>query len=799
MVATVGALNVNLTAETAAFQRDMGKAVRAVNSAEARMRRSVSRIEKSFGSVTAVAAQFRGALVGLGAGIVLKQIIDTSAEFQRLEAVLKTVTGSAAAADAAFAGLKTFAAETPFDLQQVVGAFAKLKALGLDPSIEALRSYGNTASAMGKQLDQFIEAVADAATGEFERLKEFGIRASSQGDQVAFTFQGVTTVVGKNAAEIEGYLRKIGQVQFAGAMDEQAKTLGGALSNLSDSFNVFLNEIGEGGFADAVAEAARHMSDAASGSDNLARSIGGALGDAVRTTTDLMVELTPLIRVFADGVSEATENIRDLKAAVDDLDPSKIAEVLFRRSGPGFLLDKLGVVDIDTGVFDKTTAVIDKIKSVRDEIEALEQSIARADSLGGPADAIAGFEKRKLESLRAELDRLLEMQRELGRGTALTGLPAPVAPPESPSSSGGGGGGGGGGSLAKQQEAARKSVQATIDALAREAEILKAPAAERERLKLVLEAENTLREANLPLLDKTRDALVANFNEVQRLKAVEEDAANIQAAWNEIVEEGKAVTESVQTAAERYGERIARLSELLDAGVISQETYNRAALDARDILGETPQAANDASQAMDDFSRVIGTAFEDAIIGGQGFMDVLAALEQDLLRIGMRVLVTKPFENFLTTALTGGGGGGGVEGDIDKMIAGNPELFGSSGGSSGGGIAGFVSRLFGFEKGGIMTADGPLPLRRYAGGGIANTPQLAMFGEGSRPEAFVPLPDGRSIPVDFRGGGDAANEDRPISVSVVLQGVTDMNSFQRSEQQLRAGAARAVRMATRDL
>lgn len=63
-------------------------------------------------------------------------------------------------------------------------------------------------------------------------------------------------------------------------------------------------------------------------------------------------------------------------------------------------------------------------------------------------------------------------------------------------------------------------------------------------------------------------------------------------------------------------------------------------------------------------------------------------------------------------------------------------------------IAGF----FGFEEGGIMTSSGPLPLHKYATGGIANSPQLAMFGEGSRPEAYVPLPDGRRIPVALHGG-----------------------------------------------
>lgn len=67
-----------------------------------------------------------------------------------------------------------------------------------------------------------------------------------------------------------------------------------------------------------------------------------------------------------------------------------------------------------------------------------------------------------------------------------------------------------------------------------------------------------------------------------------------------------------------------------------------------------------------------------------------------------------------------------------------------------------------FADGGIMTDMGPVSLRKYANGGIANTPQLAMYGEGSMPEAYVPLPDGRSIPVTMKGtvgggGGTVVN------------------------------------------
>ncbi len=205
-----------------------------------------------------------GGLKGLVAGLSLAaftaDLIDTNREFSLLRASLETVTGSSQAAEAAFGRIQEFAANTPFDLQQVTEAFIKLNALGLDPSERALTSYGNTASAMGKSLNQMIEAVADAATGEFERLKEFGIKARSQGDLVTFTFRGVSTTVRKEAADIEAYLMRLGEVEFAGGMERQSKTLAGALSNLGDAWDKMLDKLLGGVLESALSELVRAVS-----------------------------------------------------------------------------------------------------------------------------------------------------------------------------------------------------------------------------------------------------------------------------------------------------------------------------------------------------------------------------------------------------------------------------------------------------------------------------------------------------------------------------------------------------------
>jgi hypothetical protein len=92
---------------------------------------------------------------------------------------------------------------------------------------------------------QMIEAVADASTGEFERLKEFGIKAKSEGDNVALTFRGVTTEIGKNSEEIQEYLLAIGETQFGDAMQNQMERLPGLLSNLEDNVDALFRKIGD--------------------------------------------------------------------------------------------------------------------------------------------------------------------------------------------------------------------------------------------------------------------------------------------------------------------------------------------------------------------------------------------------------------------------------------------------------------------------------------------------------------------------------------------------------------------------
>ena len=242
----------------------------------------INETAKTFNGVLKQAAGLAGAYLGLrGLSSTFKSIVGVNAEFERLSGSLKTVTGSAKAAKEAFTLIEDFATATPFQLDEIVDSFIRLKAMGLDPTMEALTSYGNTASAFGKNILEFVSAVTSATVGEFERLKTFGIKAKVEGETVKFIFQGVTTEVAKNATEIERYLRSIGNINFGGAMAEQMNTMGGTMSNIEDALAKVARTIGENGLNDAIKGVLDQFNNLISGTDSAAKSVGGALATAV--------------------------------------------------------------------------------------------------------------------------------------------------------------------------------------------------------------------------------------------------------------------------------------------------------------------------------------------------------------------------------------------------------------------------------------------------------------------------------------------------------------------------------------
>ena len=200
----------------------------------------------------------QAAVAGAAIGYTFKtQFVDVAADFEKFRTILETTEGSAAKAQASMDWISDFAAKTPYDLNTVTDSFVKLRAYGLDPTNGLLATLGDTSAAMGKDVMQAVEAIADAVTGENERLKEFGVRASKAGGKITYEYtnkageQQTATVDADNRAAIQATLEAIFNEKYAGQMEKLSATWGGMVSNIGDQWTRFANMVMDSGvFAD---------------------------------------------------------------------------------------------------------------------------------------------------------------------------------------------------------------------------------------------------------------------------------------------------------------------------------------------------------------------------------------------------------------------------------------------------------------------------------------------------------------------------------------------------------------------
>jgi hypothetical protein len=203
------------------------------------------------GLVTGGIAAGIGGIVAFGYKVVTAGLM-----FEKFRTQLTGLMGSVAAGDKAMAWVTDFARTTPYEIDQVMQAFVQLKAYGIDPADGSLKTLGDTAAGMGKDLMQAVEMIADAQTGEFERLKEFGVKASQKGDQVTFSFmkngKTMTKLAKKNGADITKALYGIFNDRFAGGMDRLSATTAGKWSNVMDRLTISAKRVWEAGIGSAV-------------------------------------------------------------------------------------------------------------------------------------------------------------------------------------------------------------------------------------------------------------------------------------------------------------------------------------------------------------------------------------------------------------------------------------------------------------------------------------------------------------------------------------------------------------------
>ena len=193
-------------------------------------------------------------------------------------------------------------------------------------------------------------------------------------------------------------------------------------------------------------------------------------------------------------------------------------------------------------------------------------------------------------------------------------------------------------------------------------------------------------------------------------------------------------------------EKMEQLRDAKEEAFRNDQGLLKWARENEDAMGKLSQAAGGFA---DQFSNVLVDGLET---GKFAFKEFIKQLLKDILRIMIRAMIARAI-----LASMGMAGPIEVQGiDMGAFDISGPVLS---------------------AMGNVVGPDGAMPLQRYARGGIATKPQIAVFGEGSMNEAYVPLPDGRSIPVTMAGS------DRPAHANVEVNVINESGTPVEAEQQ----------------
>ena len=665
--------------------------------------RAGARVEKRGKAIGSSFKSLAGIFAGIGLGALAVDTFRAAASMQTMNASLKTVLGSAEKAATALDEIKEFAKTTPFDLEQSVKGFIKLKALGLDPSIASLRSYGNTAAAMGKSLNQAVEAVADAATGEFERLKEFGIKAKSQGDLVTFTFQGVATTVKKEASAIEGYLQGIGNNNFGSAMADQMDTLGAQTSNLRGAFFELqvaffnVNKSGDG-LAGSAGGAIKSLT-------NLLESDGAiAAVEALGRGLVILIDVTALALT---GVSEIFSTLEPIYTQV-----SVAFDDLFSSGN-----DVIGVMDVLKGVL--TDSKLVGIALVTGLLTGFE------DIKGGVRIAGEAIKLAFVGSFDLVLEAYAGMISKIGQGFAAIGLDGQaeslanfssqvsniITPLDNYNSAVA--------RIRQETELSKRAIEIITDSQADLVIQTKLAAKETSSLITAFKKSSKSISENNGLVASNEKALKDAAIQAKRLaKATGTDLLKSQKELNDILDEGALFTKNYEKALDQAREAI--LSRGLIEGTDAYEkALNDLGFRTDELADKTKKGTTTIAELWTNTVGTVQDTLFDLFKNGKGGFDNWFDSILDKLKSFLAAFAAQWAASKILSFFGGGSGGGGF--NFGGGGGGFSFGGGSGGGSGGGGGAGLVSAATGISYiSGILGGPTIATLTASAGASIAS-------------------------------------------------------------------------------
>lgn len=263
-----------------------------------------SRIGSLAGNMTALIGTYFGVQTLKDQLVAMFSAGDKS---EQLGIQLKAVMGSIQGGQEATAWIKSFAKNTPLQLNEVTETFVRLKAMGLDPMDGTMQAVVDQSAKLGLGFDgvQSISLALGQAWSKGKLQGDDMLQMVERGVPVMALLEKAT---GKSSAElgkmseqgllgrdaIKALIAEMG-ASSAGAAADQMGTLSGLLSNLGDSWTDFKTSVANSGALDWLKSQLRQLTETITQMTN-----DGSLKQWARDISDSVVAVGSAIK---DGVA----------------------------------------------------------------------------------------------------------------------------------------------------------------------------------------------------------------------------------------------------------------------------------------------------------------------------------------------------------------------------------------------------------------------------------------------------------------------------------------------------------------
>jgi len=331
--------------------------------AKDKTKQALSGVQKNLSNVKNSVFSLKGALVGLGAGAIVKSFVDVGKEVESLQVRFKFLFGSIEEGKVAFDSLTDFAGRVPFSLEEISRASGNLAVVAKDAQDlnRVLEITGNVAAVTGLDFETTssqIQRAFSGGIGAADLFRERGVRA-------LLGFQaGAKVTAEETIARFEELFA--GDGQFASATKDLATTLEGTLSMIGDKYFKFQKDVASGFFDELKGEFGDlnvFLEQNEQQIKDIATAIGENFAGALTRTSETIKGVAPAVKTISNALGSTIQGFASLPPFVQNV--GLVGALLFGKKGAVALA---GV----SFFFDKITDFIDKVKNEKNLEELLK-------------------------------------------------------------------------------------------------------------------------------------------------------------------------------------------------------------------------------------------------------------------------------------------------------------------------------------------------------------------------------------------------------------------------------------------